>query len=221
MYILIAGGGKVGRNLTQDLLDLGHEVTLIEQNAERYRLLEEDFEHVVQLGDATELYVLEACGIGRAELVVAVTGDDEDNVIICQMAREHWGIHKTIARVNDPRNQEAFDLLGIAPTVCATQMIKSLIEHELPEHELVTLLNLRHQNLEIAEVQISIGSPCAGRLVRDIELPDGARLISVLKAGGEAEIAMGTTRLQPGDQVFAILKPEVESEVRQALLAVS
>jgi trk system potassium uptake protein TrkA len=218
MYILIVGGGKVGRNLTSDLLEMGHEVTLVEQNPTRYRMLEEEFEHVVILGDATELYVLEMCGIQRADLVVAVTGDDEDNAIVCQVAREEYGIEKCIARVNDPRNQEAFDLLGIAPTVCATQMIKSLIEHELPQHDVVTLLNLRHENLEIAEVQINKASPCAGRLVRDIELPDGARLISV-RRGGEAEIAVGTTRIEPGDQVFAILKPGLQDALRKALIA--
>jgi trk system potassium uptake protein TrkA len=218
MYIIIAGGGKVGRNLTKDLLDLGNEVTLIEQNSQRYRDLEEEFEHVVQLGDATELYILERCGMARADLVVAVTGDDEDNAIVCQVAREEYGVDKVIARVNDPRNQEAFDLLGIAPTVCATQVIMSLIEHELPEHELVTLLTLRHENLEIAEVQISPESPSAGQLVRDIRLPEGARLISV-KRGHEAEIAVGDTRLEPGDQVFVILKPGVQGELKRALLA--
>jgi trk system potassium uptake protein TrkA len=218
MYILIAGGGKVGRNLTKDLLEMGHEVTLLEHSPSRYRTLEEEFEHVVQLGDATELYVLETCGIARADLVVAVTGDDEDNIIVCQVAREEYGVVKTIARVNDPRNQEAFDLLGISPTVSSTQMIMALIEHELPEHELVTLLNLRHENLEIAEVQISADSPVAGQMIRDIELPSGARLISV-KRGREAEIAIGTTRLEPGDQVFAILKPGLQSELKSALRA--
>jgi trk system potassium uptake protein TrkA len=218
MYLIIAGGGKVGRNLTRDLLEMGHEVTLVEQNPSRYRILEEEFEHVVQLGDATELYVLETCGIARADLVVAVTGDDEDNIIVCQVSREEYGVEKTIARVNDPRNQEAFDLLGIAPTVSSTQMIMALIEHELPEHELVTLLNLRHENLEIAEVMISADSPVAGRMIRDIELPTGARLISV-KRGNEAEIAIGTTTLEPGDQVFAILKPGLQHELKSALRA--
>jgi trk system potassium uptake protein TrkA len=218
VYIIIAGGGKVGRTLTKDLLELGHEVTLIEQDPMRYRILEEEFEHVVQLGDATEIFMLHQCGTPRADLVVAVTGDDEDNAIVCQIAREHYGIQRVIARVNDPRNQEAFDLLGIQPTVCATAAIKALIEHELPDHELVTLLNLKHENLEIAEVQIRSNSPSAGRAVRDIELPEGARLISV-KRGGEAEIAVGSTVLEPGDQVFAILKPGLRSELKRALLA--
>ena len=220
MYILIAGGGKIGRNLTQQLLRMGHEVTVIEQSPLRYRMLEERLEHVAQLGDATEMHVLERCGIRRAELVVAVTGDDEDNAIVCQVAREKYGVERVIARVNDPRNQEAFDLIGIAPTVCATTSIMSLIEHELPEHELVPLLTLRREQLEIAEIQISEGSPCAGKRVREIELPEGSRLISVMR-GGEAEIAVGDTQLEAGDQVLAILKPGCEPELRQALLAPS
>ncbi len=217
MYILIAGGGKVGRNLTKDLLAMGHEVTVIEQRADRYHSLEEEFEHVVQHGDATELHVLERCGVRRAGLVVAVTGDDEDNIIVCQVARDGYGVERTVARVNDPRNQEAFDLLGISPTVCATTSIMSLIEHELPNHELVKLLSLRREQLEITEIQLAEDSPSAGRLVREVDLPDGARLISVMR-GGEAEIAVGETRLEPGDQVLAILKPGLEPAVRRALL---
>jgi len=217
MYILIAGGGKVGRNLTKDLLAMGHEVTVIERRADRYHSLEEEFEHVVQHGDATELHVLERCGVRRAGLVVAVTGDDEDNIIVCQVARDGYGVERTVARVNDPRNQEAFDLLGISPTVCATTSIMALIEHELPNHELVKLLSLRREQLEITEIQLADDSPSAGRLVREVDLPAGARLISVMR-GGEAEIAVGETRLEPGDQVLAILKPGLESAVRRALL---
>jgi trk system potassium uptake protein TrkA len=217
VYILIAGGGKVGRNLTKDLLAMGHEVTVIERRADRYHSLEEEFEHVVQHGDATELHVLERCGVRRAGLVVAVTGDDEDNIIVCQVARDGYGVERTVARVNDPRNQDAFDLLGISPTVCATTSIMALIEHELPNHELVKLLSLRREQLEITEIQLAEDSPSAGRLVREVDLPAGARLISVMR-GGEAEIAVGETRLEPGDQVLAILKPGLESAVRRALL---
>jgi trk system potassium uptake protein TrkA len=196
---------------------MGHEVTVIERRADRYHSLEEEFEHVVQHGDATELHVLERCGVRRAGLVVAVTGDDEDNIIVCQVARDGYGVERSVARVNDPRNQEAFDLLGIAPTVCATTSIMALIEHELPNHELVKLLSLRREQLEITEIQLADDSPSAGRLVREVDLPAGARLISVMR-GGEAEIAVGETRLEPGDQVLAILKPGLEPAVRRALL---
>jgi trk system potassium uptake protein len=218
MYVLVAGGGVVGANLTRMLLALGHEVTLIEQRRGRFDRLEEEFEHRVQLGDATELYVLEGAGIGRPpDIVVAVTGDDEDNMVICQVARERYGVGKAIARVNDPRNQAHFDLLEISPTVSATSNILAMIEHEVPEHELVHLLELRTENLEIVEVQIGKNSPCAGKRVDGLKLPEGARLISVMR-DGHAEIAVGSTELRPGDQVLAILEPGKEQDLRRVLL---
>jgi trk system potassium uptake protein TrkA len=218
MYVLICGGGKVGANLTRLLLRAGREVTLIEQRPDRFAALEEEFEHVVQRGDATELFILERAGIKRPpDLVLAVTGDDEDNIVICQLAKEKYGVPKVLARVNDPRNQPHFDLLGISPTICATSNIMGLIEHEVPEHELVHLLELRRENLEIIEVQIPEGSPVAGKRIERLELPEGARLISVMR-NGQSEIAVGSTELQPGDQVLAILQPGKEDEVRRVLL---
>ena len=172
----------------------------------------------MQRGDATELYVLERAGIGRPpDLVVALTGDDEDNLIISQIAKERYGVPKTIARVNDPRNQAHFDLLGISPTICATSGIMALVEHEVPEHELIHLLELRKENLEIVEVQIDKSSPCAGKTVEKLRLPEGSRLISVMR-DGKAEIAVGSTELQPGDQVLAIMQPGKEDELRSVLL---
>jgi trk system potassium uptake protein TrkA len=218
VYVLIAGGGKAGANVMRTLLRNGHEATLIEQDRERFERLEAEFEHQVMLGDATEIYVLEKAGIRRPpDLVLALTGDDEDNMVICQLAKEKYGVDKVIARVNDPRNQAHFDLLGISPTVCATSSILGLVEHEVPEHELVHLLELRKENLEIVEVQIDKGSPVAGKRVENLSLPEGARLISVMR-DGRSEIAVGATELQPGDQVLAILQPGKEDELRKVLL---
>ena len=125
-------------------------------------------------GDATELFVLERAGIRRPpDVVVAVTGDDEDNIVICQLARDRYGVETTIARVNDPRNQPYFDLLGITPTVSATASIMGLIEHEVPEHGLIHLLELRKENMEIVEITIGEKAACAGKPIREIELPRG------------------------------------------------
>src|SRR5215207_7827131 len=185
VYVLIAGGGKMGANVMRTLLRNGHEATLVEQEPNRFERLEAEFEHQAMHGDATELFVLEKAGIKRPpDLVLALTGDDEDNMVISQIAKEKYGVPKVIARVNDPRNQAHFDLLGISPTVCATSSILGLVEHEVPEHELVHLLELRKENLEIVEVQIDKGS----------------------------------TTLEPGDQVLAILQPGKEDELRRILL---
>jgi trk/ktr system potassium uptake protein len=219
MYLLIAGGGKIGANLARTLVRDGrHEVTLIEQRRERFERLEQEFEHQVILGDATEIFVLERAGIARPpDVVAALTGDDEDNLIISQLAREKYGVEKVIARVNDPRNQAHFDLLGISPTVSATRGLMALIEHEVPEHDLVHLLELRKENLEIVEVQIDEGAPAAGKQVESVDLPEGSRLISITR-NGRSEIAVGSTELLPGDQVLAILQPGKEDELRQVLL---
>jgi trk system potassium uptake protein len=220
VYVLIAGGGKIGANLARNLLrdGHGHEVTLIEQRRDRYDKLEQEFEHQVQMGDATEIYVLERAGIARPpDVVAAVTGDDEDNLIICQLAREKYGAPKVVARVNDPRNQVHFDLLGISATVSATASIMALIEHEVPEHDLIHLLELRKENLEIVEVQIDKSAPAAGKRVEKLKLPEGSRLISITR-NGRSEIAIGSTELQHGDQVLAILQPGKEDELRRVLL---
>src|SRR5438094_1755006 len=194
MYILVAGGGKVGANFARTLLQDGkREVTLIEQRRDRFERLEQELEHHVILGDATEIHILERAGIARPpDVVAALTGDDEDNLVIAQLAKEKYGVPKVIARVNDPRNQPHFDLLGISPTVCATSSIMGLVEHEVPEHDLIHLLELRNENLEIVEVQIDKDSPSAGKRVESLSLPEGSRLISVMRHG-QAEIAVGST----------------------------
>jgi len=218
VYCLIAGGGKVGSNLARTLIRTGHEVTLVEQRSVRFDNLEAELEHQVHKGDATELYVLEQAGIRRPpDIVVAVTGDDEDNIIICQLARERYGVAKVIARVNDPRNQAYFDLLGISPTVSATGAIMALIEHEVPEHGLIHLLELRKENLEIVEVTVGAKAACAGKRIKQVALPEGSRVISVVR-DGKAEIPDEHTQLEPGDSVLAILEPGKEDELRRVLV---
>jgi trk system potassium uptake protein TrkA len=218
MYVLVAGGGKVGSNVSRSLLEMGHEVTLIEQRADRFALLEEVFGPSVLRGDATEISVLERAGIARPpELLLAVTGDDEDNLIIAQIGKEGYGVRKAIARVNDPRNQQHFDLLGITQTVCATTSILGLVEHEVPEHGLVPLLDLRKEGLVVAEIQVEGGSPTAGKRAGGLRLPQGARLISVFRQG-RTELVEPSTVMRPGDQVLAVVPKAATAELRRALL---
>jgi trk system potassium uptake protein len=212
MYVLIVGGGKVGLNLTRELITKGHEVTLIEGDRSLYLRIEQELEHAVQYGDGTELWVLERAGIQRADLVVAVTGDDEDNILICQVAKEKYLCDRIIARCNNPRNLQHFKLLGIVPAVSATDLILNLIEHEVPGHGLVHLLDLPDEQLEIIEVEVSRGSPAAGRSVSDVNLPEGSLIISVLR-DGHGFVPSNDTVIDVGDEVLLVLDPGLEERI--------
>src|ERR1700742_1030796 len=212
MYVIICGAGKVGWNLARELIARAREVTLIESYHRRYRVVEEELEHAVQYGDATELWVLERAGIQRADLVIAVTGDDEDNIMICQMAKDKYGVQRIVARVNNPRNLPYFKLLGIQPAVSATDLILRLIEHEVPEYGLVQLLALEEEHLEIIELEVAQGSPAAGRRVSEVTLPDGSLIISVLRDGA-GFVPKPDSEIRAGDQVLLILDPGLEGEI--------
>ncbi len=212
MYVIVAGAGKVGWNLARELIGRDQEVTLIESDHARFRVVEEELRHAIQYGDATELWVLERAGIGRADLMIAVTGDDEDNILICQMAKEKYGCQRIVARVNNPRNLQHFRLLGVQPAVSATDLILRLIEHEVPEYGLVQLLALEEEHLEIIEVEVGEGSAAAGSRVEDVQLPTGSLIISVLRGGG-GFVPQGDTVIEPGDQVMLILDPGLEAEI--------
>ena len=213
MYVLIVGGGKVGLNLTRELVAKGHEVTLIEGDRSLYLRIEQELEHADQYGDGTELWVLERAGIQRADLVVAVTGDDEDNILICQVAKEKYLCDRIIARCNNPRNLQHFKLLGIVPAVSATDLILNLIEHEVPGHGLVHLLDLPDEQLEIIEVEVVAGAPAEGRRVSELGLPDGSLVISVLPRGGGGFVPKADTVINVGDEVLIVLDPGLEEDI--------
>jgi trk system potassium uptake protein TrkA len=212
VYVIIVGAGKVGWNLARELIEKGSEVTLLEAERGRYLVVEEELEHAVQYGDGTELWVLERAGIQRADLVIAVTGDDEDNMLVCQVAKEKYLCDRTIARVNNPRNLEHFKLLGIQPVVSATDLILRLIEHEVPRYGLVHLLALEEERLEIIELEVSEGATAAGKSVAQVELPDGSLIISVLREG-RGFVPTAETVIEAGDQVLLVLDPGLEDAI--------
>ena len=214
MYIIVVGAGKVGWNLARELLEKDHEVTLIESDRRSYLMNEEEFEHAVQYGDATELWVLERAGIQRADLVIAVTGDDEDNMLVCQVAKEKYLCDRVIARVNNPRNHDHFRLLGIQPAVSATDLILRLIEHEVPRYGLVHLLALEEERLEIIELEVSSGAPVVGRPVSEIALPEGSLIISVLREGS-GFVPKPDTVIEDGDEVLLVLDPGLEESITE------
>jgi trk system potassium uptake protein len=216
VYIIIVGAGKVGWNLARELLEKQNEVTVIEEDRHRYLTVEQELEHNIQYGDASELWVLERAGIQRADMVIAVTGDDEDNILICQVAREKYMVERIIARVNNPRNLQHFELLGIKPSVSATDLILRLIEHEVPEYGLVHLLDFPEERLEIIEMLLEKDSKVAGQRVGDLEMPDGSLLISVLREG-RGFVPGPETVLEPGDEILAVLDPGTEEDLKDFL----
>ncbi len=214
MYVLIVGAGKVGWNLARELVEKENEVTVIESNRRRYEVVEEELEHSIHYGDGTELWVLERAGIGRADLVVAVTGDDEDNILICQMAQEKYGVERVVSRCNNPRNLQHFELLGIKPAVSATDLILRLIEHEVPKYGLVHLLDLKEERLEIIEVEVPEGCPADGLMVKELGLPDGSLVISILRDRG-GFVPTGDSVINAGDEVLLVLDIGLEETVTE------
>ena len=214
MYVIVVGAGKVGLNLARELIDKGNELTIVENSARRYATVEEELEHRAQYGDGSELWVLERAGIERADMVIAVTGDDEDNILICQVAREKYGVERVIARCNNPRNLQHFELLGVKPAVSATDLILRLIEHEVPRVGLLHLLDLPQERLEIIEVEVAEGSPADGTEVRELGIPEGSLVISILR-DGTGFVPLADSRVRAGDEVLLVLDTGLEDQVTQ------
>jgi trk system potassium uptake protein TrkA len=212
VFVVIVGGGKVGLNTARSLVHMGHEVIVVEQRRMRYSLLLDELEEKLLLGDGTEIYVLEKAGIARADMVVAVTGDDDDNIIISQVAKLKFGVPKVVARVNNPRNQESFDMLDIDATVCAATMMISMIQHELPTHKYVPLLTLKREKVEIVELEVSEDSPFANRAVEDLAVPPGVLITAILR-GGTALLARSAEVIQAHDHVLCLVEPGREKEL--------
>ena len=212
MYVIIVGAGKVGWNLARELIGKGHELTLIESDPVRYATVEDELEHAVQYGDGSELWVLERAGMDRADLVIAVTGDDEDNILICQVAREKYGVERVIARCNNPRNLQHFELLGIKPAVSATDLILRLIEHEVPQYGPLHLLDLPQERLEIIELEVAADSTAAGKTVKDLGLPDGSLVIAIMR-DGTGFVPLADSMVEAGDEVLLVLDTGLEDRV--------
>src|SRR5881398_2716045 len=216
MYVVVVGAGKVGWNLARELIDKGNELTLIESDRQRYATVEEELEHAAQYGDGSELLVLERAGIERADMVIAVTGDDEDNILICQVAREKYGVERIISRCNNPRNLQHFELLGVKPAVSATDLILRLIEHEVPKYGLVHLLDLPQERLEIIEVEIQEDSFAESKEVRSLGLPDGSLVIAILR-DGTGFVPLADSVVEAGDELLLVLDTGLEEKVTKRL----
>ncbi len=217
MYIIVVGGGKVGYYLAKELVDANHEVLVIEQDADKLESLVEDLGDIGMEGDGCEAAVLEKAGTGRADMLMAVTGDDEDNLVSCQVAKHLFNVPRTVARINNPKNEEIFKKLGIDTTVSATSIIMAHIEQELPTHPLIPLLTLRGGGREIVELKVPDNAAVVGRRVRELLLPQHAFILLIVDPDGQARPPDGETVIRAGDEVVALTMRESEEALRAAL----
>jgi len=216
MYIILVGGGKVGYYLTKTLINEGYEVFLIEKNPIKCHTYSERFGSVIMQGDGAEAATLAAAGAARADVIIAVTGEDEDNLVICQMAKEKFHVARTIARVNNPKNEELFRRLGIDVTVSQTNVILSLIEQQIPDLPFVHLMSLRHADLAIVEAKVAEHSPILDRPIERIELPPEVIITAILRKGGLI-IPTGQTVIRAGDELICVTKREREEALQELL----
>lgn len=214
MYVIVVGGGKVGYYLTKQLLTEGHEVLLLEKDRRQQATLSEQLGEVVVQGDGCEVRIMAEAGFGRADVIVAVTGDDEDNLVICQMAKKKFQAPRTVARVNDPANRTLFERLGIDTTVSSTQIIFNLLEQQIEPGEIIPLGALRNGNIEVVAVNVSERSPVLNRNVKDLPLPGNALIISLVRSE-HALLPQGDIRFEAGDTVIAMVVTEEEPQLRR------
>ena len=217
MYIIVIGGGKVGYYLARTLLDEGHEIVVVEKDPARTEFICNELGSVCIRGDGCEVATLTEVGTGRAEMFIAVTGDDEDNLIACQVAKHKFNVPRTVARINNPKNEAIFKELGIDVAVSSTNIILESIQEEVPTHSLTHLLDIREKGLEIVELKIPADAETVGKKLEDITLPPKSRLFLIISKQDKPRLPNASTVLQAEDQIIAVTTPESEEALRIAL----
>lgn len=216
MYFIIVGGGKVGYYLSQALLSEGHEVLILEKDPAKCGAICEQLGSVVVRGDGCEARTLGDAGTERADMLIAVTDEDEDNLVACQVAKHKFKVPRTIARINNPKNEALFKKLGIDVTISSTNIILEHIEEEVPTHPLVHLLTLKGGDLEIVEVKIPPSSSVVGKRMREIDFPPDS-VICLITGRSGAHVPTDDTILEADAQIVAVTRPEAEGALRVAL----
>ncbi len=219
MYIVINGGGKVGSYLARTMIEAGHDVALIEKRAEIVEKLVAELpgRTLVIHGDGCDAAFQEDAGVGRAEVIVSATGDDDDNLVACQLAKVAFGVPRAIARVNNPKNEHIFNALGIE-AISSTTIISRMIEEEATVGDIRTLIALRKGNMAIVEIELPTDRcVVCNKAVSDLDLPGDCILVALVRGEDEVVTVHGDTRLQPGDQVIAFTAVEHEKKLKRAL----
>ena len=217
MYIIIVGGGKIGHFLGKRLLENKHTVVIIEKDPSICEELAKDLDTLIINGDGCDLQFLEQAGIERADVVAAVTGDDEDNLVICQLAKEKFNVHRAVAKVNDPKNEHTFSQLGVDVPVDATAIIAKIIEEEVSFADFVNLLSFKRGKLAIVRVDLPEDSPVVNKSLEAIKLPPDSVFVSIIR-GEDVIVPKGNTVLKPQDDIIALTLIENEQQLLNVLL---
>ena len=217
MYIIIIGGGSVGYYLCKALLGEGHEVLMMEKDAAKCERFEDELGSVCLRGDGCEVATLAEAGASRADVFIAATNEDEDNLVACQVAKHKFEVPRTIARVNNPKNQSIFKKLGIDCAISVTNLILEHIEEEIPTHPLIHLLTMEEGKTEIVEVRIPEGSTAVGRSVKELSLPPDSVLALVVRNEHKPQVPTDDTVLQANDRIIALTPTDSEEALRKEL----
>lgn len=221
MYIIVVGGGEVGYYLSKALVNDGHEVLALEKDRRRYEAIAEELgTSLVLRGDGCEAAILDEVGTARADMLIAVTGDDEDNLVACQVAKHKFNVPMTVALITNPQNETLFNKLGIDVTICSTDLILAHIELALPLHPAIPLLKFKGGELEMVEVKIPPNSIAAGKQLMDLILPARSFITLIISEEKGPQIPSWGTVLRAGDSIVAVTKPETKEALRLVLTTV-
>ena len=203
MYIVIVGAGKIGYFLAKRLIQDKQTVSIVDKDKSICEDIARELEVLVINGDGCDPHIMEEAGVLRADVVAAVTGDDEDNLIICQLAKERFNVRRTVGRVNDPDNEHTFAQLGVDVPVDSTKIIAKIIEEEVSFSDFVNLMSFKRGKLTIVRVDLPHDSPVINKQVQDIRWPENSVLVSILR-GEEVIVPKGNTVFSAGDDVIAL-----------------
>jgi trk system potassium uptake protein TrkA len=217
MYIIIVGGGSIGYHLCKALLKEGHEVLVLDKDASRCENFEDELGSVCVRGDGCEVATLAEAGVSRAEVFIAATDEDEDNLVACQVAKHKFGVPRAIARVNNPENERIFKKLGIDCPISVTNLILEHIEEKIPTHPLIHLLTMGEEKMEIVEVKILEGSRPVGKSVQELSLPSDSILALLIRNGQRPQVPAADTVLEVNDRIIALTTADSEEALRAKL----
>ncbi len=217
MYFVIVGGGRVGYYLSKALLQEGHEISIIEKNPIVCNIINEELGTICLRGDGCETSILSEAGTERADMLIAATSDDEDNLIACQLAKHKFNVPRTIARIRNPQNELLFKKLGVDITIITTNMIIEAISEVVPTHPMTHLMTVRDRGLEIVEVQIPAKATSVGKAVKDLALPPNTSLILTIPKDKNPQVPTPETIIRGGDQIIAVTPQDSEEALRTVL----